>query len=331
MRVPSSTSQAAAPRRAVLDSATCRRSRRSPGHLRPANPASSSCGRSSASLPSASKPRCSRSTRVPSPSGVKSHLDLGRRHGVRVHLPLQDEPVWRLPGADVGPVRLFAGAHPLVDPTVGACLEDDRLGRRSPLPMASTECVSIGHQVADLLREDLERPLRASPATTADFGITSPVSLRAHSLLLSFACDGRLEALERRRPERVEVGAELAQPVRIEPVDAARAFMPLRHEPRLLQHTQVLRDCRAADRKLTGELARRPGGRSGEARRSGASSGRPTHPLHLRKPSLTVSMDLQKRAVKRRPSYHPARCAIPRVYEPLSGRAAVGEASVASR
>src|SRR5215208_1229906 len=72
----------------------------------------------------------------------------------------------------------------------------------------------------------------------------------------------RLERGEGLTPEIVEVVAELAQPVRIEPVEASRSLAALRHEPSLLQDAQVLRDRGAADRQLVRDLPDRPRARA---------------------------------------------------------------------
>jgi hypothetical protein len=80
-------------------------------------------------------------------------------------------------------------------------------------------------------------------------------------LIVSLLSDRGLERREGGLPEPVEVRAELAQPVGVEPVDAARADLPLGHEPGLLQYPQVLRDGRPADGELTCELADGAGAR----------------------------------------------------------------------
>src|SRR5918998_6902609 len=56
-------------------------------------------------------------------------------------------------------------------------------------------------------------------------------------------------------PEPLEVGAQGADPVGVQPVDAAVSRLLVDHEPRLLQHLQVLRDGRPTDRQLAGEVA----------------------------------------------------------------------------
>ena len=58
-------------------------------------------------------------------------------------------------------------------------------------------------------------------------------------------------------PESVEPGADRPEPGRIDRVDAARALGLVAHQPRLLQHLQMLRHGRPADRQPRGELAHR--------------------------------------------------------------------------
>src|SRR5215471_7800434 len=69
--------------------------------------------------------------------------------------------------------------------------------------------------------------------------------------------DLRLERVERLRPELIEPGAELAEPVRVDLVDVASALRLMDHEPRVLQDLEMLRHGRSADRQLGRELADR--------------------------------------------------------------------------
>src|ERR671919_2565451 len=75
------------------------------------------------------------------------------------------------------------------------------------------------------------------------------------SVLLVRLLDDGLVGGQRPVPEPLEVGAQRAHPVRVEPVDAAGALGPLGNEPRLLEHPEVLGDGGATDRQLAGELA----------------------------------------------------------------------------
>ena len=63
-------------------------------------------------------------------------------------------------------------------------------------------------------------------------------------------------------PELVQPGAQGAQAVRIDLVDAAGSFGPVGHQPRVLQHLQMLGDGWAADRQALSQLTHRPRPRS---------------------------------------------------------------------
>ena len=76
-------------------------------------------------------------------------------------------------------------------------------------------------------------------------------------LILSPFVAASREAFERFRPEPVEVVAHPQQPVRLDPVEAPRAVLAVADEARVLEHAQVLRDGRPADRQSVGELADR--------------------------------------------------------------------------
>src|SRR5205823_6946454 len=80
----------------------------------------------------------------------------------------------------------------------------------------------------------------------------SPVSFLL--LLLLGSLRRLLEGRERLVPEPVEVGAERRDSPRVDAVQPPRPVLPLVHELRLLQHPQVLRDRRPADRELSSEL-----------------------------------------------------------------------------
>jgi hypothetical protein len=75
---------------------------------------------------------------------------------------------------------------------------------------------------------------------------------------------------ERLVPERVEVGPQVGQCLRVHLVEAAGADLAVDHQPRVLEDLEVLRDRRAADRELAGELAdrERPGDEALEDRLS---------------------------------------------------------------
>src|SRR5215831_15901762 len=87
-------------------------------------------------------------------------------------------------------------------------------------------------------------------------------ALPACSPASPLALGRRLERGEGLVPERVEVVAELAHAVGIDPVEPPRAVSTLRDEPGLLQDAQVLRDRGPADRQLVGDLADRAGARA---------------------------------------------------------------------
>ena len=70
---------------------------------------------------------------------------------------------------------------------------------------------------------------------------------------------GCAKARERLAPERVEVLAQRLDCFRIDLVDASRSRLAVEHEPRLLEHLEMLRDSGAADRKLARELTDRRG------------------------------------------------------------------------
>jgi hypothetical protein len=69
--------------------------------------------------------------------------------------------------------------------------------------------------------------------------------------------DGCLEGRQRSIPELVEVCAQSADPVRVEPVDAAVARAAVDHQPGVLQNLEVLRDGGPADGQVAGQLANR--------------------------------------------------------------------------
>src|SRR6266480_1127033 len=97
-------------------------------------------------------------------------------------------------------------------------------------------------------------PSRGQPRRIPPCG--QPRSSRSCSLLPPFVLFGRpLEALERVRPEAVEVVAELGDACRVDAVDPPGAVPLLRHESRLLEDAEVLRDGGPADRELAGVRA----------------------------------------------------------------------------
>src|SRR5690606_34260961 len=55
-------------------------------------------------------------------------------------------------------------------------------------------------------------------------------------------------------PEPIELGTQLSDPIRIQVVDAAGSVAPIAHEASVLEHLQMLRDGRPADRQPGGEL-----------------------------------------------------------------------------
>src|SRR5258708_3186965 len=68
-------------------------------------------------------------------------------------------------------------------------------------------------------------------------------------------------SVERDRPKPVEPGADGTEPGRIDPIDAGRAFGLVGHQPRRLEHLQVLRNRGTAYRKAACDLADRAGTR----------------------------------------------------------------------
>src|SRR5690349_23259695 len=75
--------------------------------------------------------------------------------------------------------------------------------------------------------------------------------------LLSLGADAH--GIQRRRPELLEVGAQLDEALGCRLVDPPGALAALRDQARLLQDAQVLRDGGAADRQPLRDLADRPG------------------------------------------------------------------------
>jgi hypothetical protein len=70
--------------------------------------------------------------------------------------------------------------------------------------------------------------------------------------------DDLLVGRERLVPETLELGAKRAYARRVELVDPAGPGGPVHHQPRPLEHLEVLRDGRPADRQPTGKLSDRP-------------------------------------------------------------------------
>src|SRR3954471_3561566 len=75
------------------------------------------------------------------------------------------------------------------------------------------------------------------------------------ALLLLLGCIAKRR--ERLVPERVEVGAQVGQCLRIHLVEAAGADLAVDDQAGVLEDLQVLRDRGAADRELAGQLADR--------------------------------------------------------------------------
>src|SRR5688500_691762 len=73
--------------------------------------------------------------------------------------------------------------------------------------------------------------------------------------LLSLSLDDLLIGRQGLAPELLEVGAKRADPVGVELIDATVSRRPVDHQPRILQHFQVLRHRRPADRQLASQLA----------------------------------------------------------------------------
>src|SRR6185312_1539087 len=82
--------------------------------------------------------------------------------------------------------------------------------------------------------------------------------LLSSSRLLESLLRHLLEGGERSVPELVEVRAELADPRRVDLINAAVPGGPVGHEAGLLEHPQMLRDGRTADREPAGQLAHGP-------------------------------------------------------------------------
>src|SRR6185437_6548620 len=71
--------------------------------------------------------------------------------------------------------------------------------------------------------------------------------------------DGGLEGRQRLIPELVQVDAKSGDAVRVELVDAACAGCSIDDQPGVLEHFEVLRDRRSADRQLPRQIADGPG------------------------------------------------------------------------
>src|SRR5439155_17202736 len=67
-----------------------------------------------------------------------------------------------------------------------------------------------------------------------------------------------LQAVESGLPELVEEALQLLDLLRTRAVEASRSVASFRHEPRLLQDGQVLRDRRTRHLERLGDLSRRP-------------------------------------------------------------------------
>src|SRR4051812_24889603 len=80
----------------------------------------------------------------------------------------------------------------------------------------------------------------------------------ACSIILSLLLLGGIaKSGQRLVPERVEVGPQVGQRLRIHLVEPARADLAVGHQPGVLEDLEVLRDRRTADRKPVGQLADR--------------------------------------------------------------------------
>ena len=77
-----------------------------------------------------------------------------------------------------------------------------------------------------------------------------------------FALCRGLECGELLVPEPVQVGAQRAEPVRVELVEPAGAGLPVDYQTGLFQHPQMLGDRGATHREPSGELDDRPRARS---------------------------------------------------------------------
>src|SRR5262249_46231812 len=78
--------------------------------------------------------------------------------------------------------------------------------------------------------------------------------LQCSCLLLAWLLDGRLVGRQCLAPEALELAAKRAETVRVELIDAVLSRAAVDDEARILQHLQVLRDGRPADRQLAREL-----------------------------------------------------------------------------
>src|SRR5919109_1222930 len=92
-----------------------------------------------------------------------------------------------------------------------------------------------------------ENAVSMGASTTIECRTDVSVACALMSLLHSLF-DRRPVAGQRLVPEVVEVGAERAEPVRVQLIDAAGAVLAVHDQLRLLQHLQVLRDGGPADR-----------------------------------------------------------------------------------
>src|SRR6185437_16958307 len=97
--------------------------------------------------------------------------------------------------------------------------------------------------------------------STLTLSTAAPSSLRSSAvpstlpLLLSFGIP--LERVEPGAPELLQERPELGEPLGTRSIQPSRAVASLAHEPRLLEHRQVLGDRRSGDVEVRGDLPRR--------------------------------------------------------------------------
>jgi hypothetical protein len=77
------------------------------------------------------------------------------------------------------------------------------------------------------------------------------------SVFFKWLLDSRLVAGKGLPPKTVQIRAQPSQPVRVDPVDAARTDRLVDDQPGVLQHAQVLRHRRSTDRQLARKLDHR--------------------------------------------------------------------------
>ena len=249
--------------------------------------------------PCRSRWRCSSSTRVRSgASAMKRDLDLagvvrvGLDLPLRADVPAEHHPVRRLVGEDPRPAALAAVGAAVVDVAADPRLEHG-LGDRRPSRLCSGGLKSPNRSVNTAKARSIGASTTICLRTTAVSVVRhdSPRSCRLDDVAGSWSAPGARTCRAGRatRPRR-----------RVQPVDPPGAHRPLGDQAGVLEHLQVLRHRRPADRQRVGQLAHRPRP-LGQARDDGAAGwDRPALPSRpgLGKWPRTESYGLRSRHVK---------------------------------